>query len=189
MQWTVHFDVLTGGSLIALAAARCTGDLLQIPLLEVVARKVRHDPGARARIIVLAAVAAGLFLGGSALASSGWVGVPLYIGFVMAGGLCMPGLKAALNERVPARSRATMLSAGGLFNSLATGLGLYVMGGLGIGLADVTGVWTTAAAGTTLFAALAAWFCVRSLRTPPARVAVDSHVVGEAAEEDGARVP
>ncbi|WP_370417851.1 MFS transporter [Streptomyces sp. QH1-20] len=192
VQWTVHFDVLTGGSLIALAAARCTGDLLQIPLLEVVARKVRQDPGARARIIVLAAVAAGLFLGGSALASSGWVGVPLYIGFVMAGGLCMPGLKAALNERVPARSRATMLSAGGLFNSLATGLGLYVMGGLGVGLADVTGVWTTAAAGTTLFGAAAAWFCVRSLRTPPASVAVDSPVVGgasEEAEEDGARVP
>lgn len=189
VQWTVHFDILTGGSLLALAAARCTGDLLQIPLLELVARTVRRTPRARARIIVPAAATAGLCLTGAAVAPSGWVGVPLYIGFVMAGGVCMPGLKAAVNERVPTRSRATMLSAGGLFNSLASGLGLYAMGGLGIGLADVRGVWLTAAAGTALAGGLAAWCCVCSARSPlPVGAAGERAVIREGVEEDGASV-
>ncbi|MFD9818678.1 hypothetical protein [Streptomyces violascens] len=78
----------------------------------------------------------------------------------------MPGLKAALDERVPARGRATMLSAGGLFNSLASGVGLYVMGALGLGLADVRGVWTLAAAGTVPAGTPAARCCLRSLRSP-----------------------
>ncbi|MGW0390786.1 MFS transporter [Streptomyces sp. NPDC003042] len=169
VQWTVHFDVVTGGSLVLMAVARCAGDLLQIPLLEVVARKVGAEPGLRARIVVTAAAAAGLCLAGAAVAGSGWTGIPLYIGFVMAAGLCMPGLKAAVNERVPAQGRATMLSAGGLFNSLASGLGLYVMGGLGIGLAEVSGVWAFAAAGTVVAGAFTAWCCARSVAARPVR--------------------
>lgn len=180
MQWTVHFDALTGGSLVAMAAARCAGELLQIPVLEVAARAVRGRPELRWRIVLMSAVAAGVFLAGAAVTGSGWVGIPLYIGFVMAGGLCMPGLKAALNERVPARGRATMLSAGGLFNSLASGVGLYVMGALGLGLANVKGVWTFAAAGTVLAGTLAAWCCLRSLRSP-ARVADEPVTAPEAA--------
>ncbi|WP_438295622.1 MFS transporter [Streptomyces sp. HUAS TT7] len=166
VQWTVHFDALTGGSLVVMAAARCAGELLQIPVLEVVARTVRGRPELRWRIVLMSAVAAGVFLAGAAVTGSGLLGIPLYIGFVMAGGLCMPGLKAALNERVPARGRATMLSAGGLFNSLASGVGLYVMGALGFGLANVRGVWTFAAAGTALAGTPAAWCCLRSSRFP-----------------------
>ncbi|MGW1867257.1 MFS transporter [Streptomyces mauvecolor] len=180
VQWTVHFDALTGGSLVAMAAARCAGELLQIPVLEVVARTVRGRPELRWRIVLMSAVAAGVCLAGAAVTGSGLLGIPLYTGFVMAGGLCMPGLKAALNERVPARGRATMLSAGGLFNSLASGVGLYVMGALGLGLADVRGVWTFAAAGTVLAGTLAAWCCLRSLRSP-ARMADEPVATPEAA--------
>ncbi|MFD7341799.1 hypothetical protein ACFV98_38395 [Streptomyces violascens] len=54
------------------------------------------------------------------------------------------------------------------------------MGALGLGLADVRGVWTFAAAGTVLAGTLAAWCCLRSLRSP-ARMADEPVATPEAA--------
>lgn len=178
VQWTVHFNAATG-SLVALGLARSAGDLIQIPLLGAMARVRSMSPAARARVVAAAASTAGAFLFGAALVDSGLTGIVLYTGFVVAWGLAMPGLKAAINERVPSGSRATILSVAGLANALATGVGLYVVGAAGVDLAEVSVTWPLVAVGTAAVGIAAALCCARPGAADRAAPLLPAPLVGD----------
>jgi hypothetical protein len=158
-QWTVHFREVTSGSLIALGVARSAGDLLQIPLLMVVAKWVS---GAR-RLWVMStasALAAGAILASSMMTS--WLpGITCYVLFILGWGMCQPGIKAALNARLTSGIRATVLSTGGMLNALFSGIGVLILGVSGVGLAQVRVSWTAVAAGTLVVGLGLAWVCGR----------------------------
>jgi hypothetical protein len=168
-QWTVHFAGITGGSLIALAVARGLGDALQVPLLLRTARLREGSPLRRGENTTLFAVLAGVSLLVSAVVSNGYVGLVLFTVWGLAWGLCMPGLKAALNEQLDGASRATVLSFGTLLNSLGTGAILIGISLSGVALGHVSGTWALSGIAAVVVGVAAGVVSWRSARTvaPP----------------------
>jgi len=173
VQWTVHFDVITGGTLIALGIARALGDLLQIPLLTVVAR-VTASPGKRRETIALAAACAAVCLVCAALLPGAYLGIALYVLFTVCWGLCMPGIKAAINERAASSTRATLLSVGGMLNAVATGAGLYTLGIIGLPLSAVSVTWPLAGVAVLVAGLAGARLCRPGPAVKPARQLLDA---------------
>jgi Major Facilitator Superfamily len=164
-QWTVHFAGITGGSLIALAVARGLGDALQVPLLLRTARLREGSPVRRGENTALFAVLAGISLLVSAVVSNGYVGLALFTVWGLAWGLCMPGLKAALNEQLDGASRATVLSFGTLLNSLGTGAILIGISLSGVALGHVSGTWVLSGIVAAMVGVAAGVVSWRSART------------------------
>lgn len=161
VQWTVVYESLAGGHLLVLAMMRSVGSLLEIPLLGwIMALQQRRDT-ARRTIVVTASV-----VGAVALAAAGVIRDPVpsmacYVVFSTAFGLCMPGLRAALNERIDAAHRATVLSVASLANSLLTGGGLALVGSFVGDLGSAGLTWPLAAAG---FAVAGLWLAALAAR-------------------------
>jgi hypothetical protein len=159
-QWTVHFNGITAGNLVALAVARGLGDALQVPLLLRTAKLRSGSAVRRSESIMLFAVLAGAALVASALVPDGYLGLLLFTVWGLAWGLCMPGLKATLNARLQASSRATVLSFSSLLNSIGTGLVLAAMALAGVRIGAVAVTWTVSglvAITIGLLGALSSW--------------------------------
>jgi MFS family permease len=172
VQWTVHFDSITGGSLLLLGLMRSTSSLLEIPLLAWMMRLQQRGRNVR-KLSIISAGAAGAVL----LATAAWVhspvgGIVAYVCFSLAFGLCLPGVRAALNERLHPEHRATVLSMASMCNSLFTGAGLLIVGSTAASLSDVRIPWTAAAIGFGLCTAgvgvLAGLYRTRPLADVPA---------------------
>lgn len=147
VQWTASFEQAAGGSLIVLGLMRSGSSLLEIPLLMGMMRLQRRGREARRWIIIGGASAGAAFLTLAALAEPTAVRIGAYVCFSLAAGLCMPGIRAAINERIEPRHRATALSVTSLFNSLFTGVGLIVVGATVPSLSQVSTSWPLAALG------------------------------------------
>ncbi|MFC4031453.1 MFS transporter [Streptomyces polygonati] len=166
VQWTVVYDGLVGGHLVVLALMRGVGSLLEIPLLGWTLGLQKRGAGARRTVIVTAASVGAVSLAAAGLIREPAVSIVCYVGFSTAFGLCMPGVRAAVNERVDGPHRATVLSVASLFNSLFTGGGLVVTG-MAVGDLDSTAVaWPLAAAA---FGAVGLWVAALTVRAAPAR--------------------
>lgn len=164
VQWTVVYTGLVGGNLLVLGLMRSVGSLLEIPLLGWIARLQGRAAVTRRAVIGTAAV-----IGAAALAVAAAVGDPIvsvtcYVAFSVAFGLCMPGVRAAMNERIDSDHRATVLSVASLFNSLATGGGLVLIGVAVGDLGSTALAWPLAAAG---FAAAGLWVAALAARATP----------------------
>ncbi len=147
VQWTVYFEVLTGGSLIMLGVVRSLSSLLEVPVLAAAMHVLGRGRAARRGLIVGAACVAGVCLLLSALLPWAAAAMVAYIVYQLAIGVCMPGIRAALNERIEAKSRATVLSYVSLCYSVLTGVGLIVAGSQIDGLGNVGASWAIAAVG------------------------------------------
>ncbi|MFD4243979.1 MFS transporter [Streptomyces sp. NPDC058525] len=145
VQWTVVFESAAGGSLLLLALMRCAGSLLEIPLLGWVLRFQKRNTGARRTVIAGGALVAGLALTGAALLPGALGPAVAFVAFTTAFGMCMPGIRAALNERIGGEHRATVLSVAALFTNLFTGGALVLMGVVVGDLAAVSVAWPLAA--------------------------------------------
>jgi MFS family permease len=154
VQWTVHFGHVGGAGLFVVAAMRCTSSLLEIPVLMGVMRLQARGRRTRGAIIATAATTGAVLLLVSALISSPSLGVAAYMGYSLCIGICMPGLRAAINERLDSRHRATALSVSSLLNALLTGAGLVIVGNNVGDLANIGYSWPTAAAGLVIAAAI-----------------------------------
>ncbi|MFE2432254.1 MFS transporter [Streptomyces sp. NPDC059373] len=141
IQWTVYLSTFTGGQLWLLGGTRSVAYLLGIGGAVVVGVAVARW---RTRTPVLAA---GAVLGAAGLVLAAWVPVAVaaftgYIVYVASRSIVEPGVMAALNEQIPARTRATALSAYSLLVSLAAGGGFTVLGLLLSDLSLVRTSWT-----------------------------------------------
>jgi MFS family permease len=154
VQWTASFEQTAGGSLLVLGWMRSGSTLLEIPLLMGVMRFQHRSRGLRQWIITGAAIGGAVFLTLAALAESAAVRIGAYVCFSLAIGVCMPGIRAAINERIAPQHRATALSVASLFNSLFTGLGLIVVGSTVPDLSSVSTSWPLAALGFALVGVL-----------------------------------
>ncbi|MFK4593474.1 MFS transporter [Streptomyces pristinaespiralis] len=168
VQWTVVYESLAGGHLLVLAVMRSVGSLLEIPLLGWIMALQQRRGTARRTVVVTASA-----VGAIALATAGVVRDPLvsmvcYVGFTTAFGLCMPGLRAAVNERIEAGHRATVLSMASLANSLLTGGGLILVGTFVDDLGSAGLSWPLAAAGFAAAGLLLAALTTRSVPGRPA---------------------
>ncbi|KRV51265.1 hypothetical protein AQ490_00385 [Wenjunlia vitaminophila] len=162
VQWTVVYEDLVGGNLLVLGAMRSVGSLLEIPLLGWTLRLQGRRASARRTVIVTASAVGASALACAAVVREPALSVVCYVCFSTAFGLCMPGVRAAMNERIDSGHRATVLSVASLFNSVFTGGGLVVTG-LAVGdLGSAALAWPLAAAG---FGAVG--LCVASLATRP----------------------
>ncbi|MGN9820031.1 MFS transporter [Streptomyces sp. SD11] len=147
VQWTVVYEGLVGGDLLVLGAMRSVGSLLEIPLLGWTMSLQRRRAAARRSVIVTASTVGALALVCATAVREPAVSIVCYVCFSTAFGLCMPGVRAAMNERIDSGHRATVLSVASLFNSLFTGGGL-ILTGLAVGELGSTAVaWPLAAAG------------------------------------------
>ncbi|MCW8101960.1 MFS transporter [Streptomyces tauricus] len=147
VQWTVVYEGLVGGDLLVLGAMRSVGSLLEIPLLGWTMSLQRRRAAARRSVIVTASTVGALALVCATAVREPAVSIVCYVCFSTAFGLCMPGVRAAMNERIDGGHRATVLSVASLFNSLFTGGGL-ILTGLAVGELGSTAVaWPLAAAG------------------------------------------
>ena len=147
VQWTVFFDHVAGGNLVMLGVMRSAGSLLEIPLLIAALRLQRTHPKLRRALIVGPTAMGALFLTTAALAPSPAVRVVAYILFTPTLGLCMPGIRAAINERASRLHRASTLSVVSLFNSFATAAALIGVGSVVTDLGSVAVTWPLAALG------------------------------------------
>ena len=168
VQWTVVYEGLVGGDLLVLGAMRSAGSLLEIPLLGWTLSLQRRRASARRTVLVTASTTGAFALACAAAVREPAVSLVCYVCFSTAFGLCMPGVRAAMNERIESGHRATVLSVASLFNSLFTGGGL-ILTGLAVGdLGSVVPAWPLAAAG---FGAAGLWAAVLTVRretAPPA---------------------
>ncbi|MEU9782812.1 MFS transporter [Streptomyces phaeochromogenes] len=147
VQWTVVYEGLVGGNLLVLGAMRSVGSLLEIPLLGWTLSLQKRRASARRTVIVTASTAGALALVCAAAVKEPALSIVCYVCFSTAFGLCMPGVRAAMNERIDSGHRATVLSVASLFNSLFTGGGL-ILTGLAVGdLGSTALAWPLAAAG------------------------------------------
>ncbi|QQM42191.1 MFS transporter [Streptomyces liliifuscus] len=147
VQWTVVYEGLVGGNLLVLGAMRSVGSLLEIPLLGWTLSLQKRRASARRTIIVTASTAGALALVCAAAVQEPALSIVCYVCFTTAFGLCMPGVRAAMNERIDSGHRATVLSVASLFNSLFTGGGL-ILTGLAVGdLGSTALAWPLAATG------------------------------------------
>jgi hypothetical protein len=168
VQWTASLEQAAGGSLVVLGLMRSGSSLLEIPLLMGVMRLQRRGRSTRRWIITGAASAGAAFLTLAALASAPGVRLGAYVCFSLSMGLCMPGIRAAINERIDSQHRATALSVASLFNSLFTGVGLIVVGSAVSSLSSVSTSWPLAALGFAVAGALVGMLA--SLPEPRPRV-------------------
>jgi MFS family permease len=150
VQWTVFFERSAGAGLFVVAVMRSASSLLEIPVLAWVLRRQHSGDHLRRRLIVVAAWSGAGCLTVAALAPSPVVSVLAYIAYSLALGVTMPGIRAAINERLASRHRATALSVASLVNALMCGAGLVVVGGRVNDLASVAYTWPIAAAGIVL---------------------------------------
>lgn len=147
VQWTVVYEGLVGGNLLVLGAMRSVGSLLEIPLLGWTLSLQKRRASARRTVIVTASTAGALALVCAAAVKEPALSIVCYVCFSTAFGLCMPGVRAAMNERIDSGHRATVLSVASLFNSLFTGGGL-ILTGLAVGdLGSTALAWPLAATG------------------------------------------
>ncbi|MEU9874849.1 MFS transporter [Streptomyces phaeochromogenes] len=147
VQWTVVYEGLVGGNLLVLGAMRSVGSLLEIPLLGWTLSLQKRRASARRTVIVTASTAGALALVCAAVVKEPALSIVCFVCFSTAFGLCMPGVRAAMNERIDSGHRATVLSVASLFNSLFTGGGL-ILTGLAVGdLGSTALAWPLAAAG------------------------------------------
>ncbi|MCX4907256.1 MFS transporter [Streptomyces sp. NBC_00878] len=161
VQWTVVYEGLVGGNLLVLGAMRSVGSLLEIPLLGWTLSLQKRRASARRTVIVTASTVGALALVCAAVVKEPAVSVVCYVCFSTAFGLCMPGVRAAMNERIESRHRATVLSVASLFNSVFTGGGL-ILTGLAVGdLGSAALAWPLAAAG---FGAAGLWVAALAVR-------------------------
>ncbi len=167
VQWTVVYGALVGGNLIVLGLMRSVGSMLEIPLLAWTLRLQRRSTDARRTVIITAAACGAVALTVAALVRQPAVSILCYVGFSTAFGLCMPGVRAAMNERIDGRHRATVLSVASLFNSLFTGGGLIVVGTAVGDLGSVTLAWPLAAAGFCLVGLWVAALSTKAVSAPP----------------------
>lgn len=181
VQWTASFEQTAGGSLVVLGLMRSGSSLLEIPLLMGVMRLLRNGPGARRWIIIGAASAGAAFLTLAALSDLPPVRIGAYVCFSLSIGLCTPGIRAAINERIEPQHRATALSVTSLFNSLFTGTGLIVVGSTVSSLSSVRVSWPLAALGFAVAGALTG--VLASLPGPKARAREASEVAAATAGE------
>ncbi|GAA4666399.1 MFS transporter [Streptomyces youssoufiensis] len=145
IQWTVVFEDQADGNLLILGAMRCASSLLEIPALWWALRLQARRADARRLILLIATVLGAVALAAAALIPTPAAAMTGYVIFFVAFGLCMPGVRAAVNERIDGRHRATVLSVASLFNSVFTGLGLVAIGLAGAGLASIRFLWPLAA--------------------------------------------
>ncbi|MGW0737480.1 MFS transporter [Streptomyces sp. NPDC002851] len=164
VQWQIVYEGLAGGHLMVLALMRSISSLLEIPLLGLAMSVQRRGRAGRRTVLRTAALTGALALAAAAVATVGRdpvVSVSCYIVFCTAFGLCVPGIRAALNERVDGAHRATVLSVASLFNALFTGCGLVIAGSLVGDLGAVGATWPLAAVGT---AAMGLWLAKLAAR-------------------------
>ncbi|MEU5342018.1 MULTISPECIES: MFS transporter [unclassified Streptomyces] len=167
VQWTVVYEGLVGGNLLVLGAMRSVGSLLEIPLLGWTLSLQKRRASARRTVIVTASTAGALALVCAAAAKEPALSIVCYVCFSTAFGLCMPGVRAAMNERIDSGHRATVLSVASLFNSLFTGGGL-ILTGLAVGdLGSTALAWPLAAAGFGVAGLWVASLAVRPGTAPP----------------------
>ncbi|MFD9194622.1 MFS transporter [Streptomyces phaeochromogenes] len=168
VQWTVVYEGLVGGNLLVLGAMRSVGSLLEIPLLGWTLSLQKRRASARRTVIVTASTAGALALVCAAAVKEPALSIVCYVCFSTAFGLCMPGVRAAMNERIDSGHRATVLSVASLFNSLFTGGGL-ILTGLAVGdLGSTALAWPLAAAGFGVAGLWVASLAVRPGTAPPA---------------------
>ncbi|MBQ0847901.1 MFS transporter [Streptomyces sp. BH-SS-21] len=168
VQWTVVYEGLVGGDLLVLGAMRSVGSLLEIPLLGWTMSLQRRRAAARRTVIVTASTVGALALVCAAAVREPAVSIVCYVCFSTAFGLCMPGVRAAMNERIDSGHRATVLSVASLFNSVFTGGGL-ILTGLAVGdLGSAAVAWPLAAAGFGVAGLWVASLAVREGAGPPA---------------------
>ncbi|WP_328692834.1 MFS transporter [Streptomyces phaeochromogenes] len=166
VQWTVVYEGLVGGNLLVLGAMRSVGSLLEIPLLGWTLSLQKRRASARRTVIVTASTAGALALVCAATVKEPALSIVCYVCFSTAFGLCMPGVRAAMNERIDSGHRATVLSVASLFNSLFTGGGL-ILTGLAVGdLGSTALAWPLAAAGFGIAGLWVASLAVRPGRPP-----------------------
>lgn len=166
VQWTAVYESLVGGQLIVLGLMRSVGSLVEIPLLGWSARAQGHGRTTRRTAVVTAATAGTFALAGAALLREPALSMLCYVCFSSAFGLCMPGVRAAMNERIDGRHRATVLSVAGLFNNLFTGGGLMLVGLAVDDLDSVAVAWPSAAAGFGLTGLWVAALVARPILAP-----------------------
>ncbi|MFH8465182.1 MFS transporter [Streptomyces sp. NPDC017991] len=167
VQWTVVYEGLVGGDLLVLGAMRSVGSLLEIPLLGWTMSLQKRRAAARRTVIVTASTTGALALVCAAAVREPAVSIVCYVCFSTAFGLCMPGVRAAMNERIDSGHRATVLSVASLFNSLFTGGGL-ILTGLAVGdLGSAAVAWPLAAAGFGVAGLWVASLAVREGAAPP----------------------
>ncbi|WP_328495345.1 MFS transporter [Streptomyces sp. NBC_00414] len=167
VQWTVVYEGLVGGDLLVLGAMRSVGSLLEIPLLGWTLSLQKRRASARRTVIVTASTVGALALGCAAAVREPAVSIVCYVCFSTAFGLCMPGVRAAMNERIESGHRATVLSVASLFNSLFTGGGL-ILTGLAVGdLGSAAVAWPLAAVGFGVAGLWVASLAVRQGAVPP----------------------
>ncbi|MGW3416830.1 MFS transporter [Streptomyces phaeochromogenes] len=165
VQWTVVYEGLVGGNLLVLGAMRSVGSLLEIPLLGWTLSLQKRRASARRTVIVTASTAGALALACAAAVKEPALSIVCYVCFSTAFGLCMPGVRAAMNERIDSGHRATVLSVASLFNSLFTGGGL-ILTGLAVGdLGSTALAWPLAATG---FGVAGLWVASLAVRPGPA---------------------
>lgn len=163
VQWSVHFSDVTGGGLLVLGLMRSASALAEIPLLAAVSGLQARGRDVRRAVMAGAGGAGGALLLCAALLDSR-LGILAYVCFSVAFGLCLPGARAALNERIEDAHRATVLSFASTCNSLLTAAGLLLVSGTVGGLGDVRVAWSVAAAG---FAVAAVTVAVVASRVRP----------------------
>lgn len=147
VQWTASFEALAAGNLLILGAMRAASSLLEIPLLFWILEAQRRGVYERRWVVSSAACVGAACLAAAALGNTSLVRIFAYVCFTLVPGVCMPGIRAAINERIEPANRATILSVASLFNSLFTGAGLLVVSAWVSDLSSVTATWPLAAAG------------------------------------------
>ncbi|WP_419666821.1 MFS transporter [Streptomyces sp. 2-1] len=179
VQWTVVYEGLVGGNLLVLGAMRSVGSLLEIPLLGWTLSLQKRRASARRTVIVTASTAGALALVCAAAVKEPALSIVCYVCFSTAFGLCMPGVRAAMNERIDSGHRATVLSVASLFNSLFTGGGL-ILTGLAVGdLGSTALAWPLAAAG---FGVAGLW--VASLAVRPGTAPTTTSTTGSTGPQE-----
>lgn len=170
VQWTVNFAQVLGENTLWLGVMRSSSALLEIPCLFGIMRVQRHGHLARRRLLSVLACTGALCLLTAALAPSTVVRMGAYVGFALAFGLCLPGVQAAINERIVPQHRATVLSVASLCNSLCAGTGLTLVGTLLPNLSSVHLSWPLAAIGFAIAGVVTSRYAAR----PPALATVST---------------
>jgi MFS family permease len=160
-QWTVHFESVHGGGLIVLGLVRSAIALVEIPALVVVSRLAGDGDSARRNVLLVVAPVSGISLVVAAVAPSPVVGLVAFTLSSVAYGVCMPGIRAEINERIESHHRATMLSAVSLATGTLACVGLLCASSLVADLDVVSLSWPVAALGFTVTALIAASLVVR----------------------------
>jgi DHA3 family tetracycline resistance protein-like MFS transporter len=166
-QWTVHFDGVHGGGLIALGLVRSAIALLEIPALAVMSRLSGDGRGARRIVLVIAAPISGISLFVAAMVTSSLAGLITFAISSIAYGICMPGIRAEINERIESHQRATMLSAASVATGALACVGLLLASALVTDLDTISVSWPVAALGFTITGLVAASLVARPERAAP----------------------